>query len=43
MYAATHLRVTVIFLMMFQLSLLVKLILKILTNVSTTGDIPLKQ
>ena len=34
---------TVVFFMTFPLSLLIKLILKILTNENTTADIPLKQ
>ena len=36
-------RVTIVFWMTSPLSLLIKLILKILTNGNTTGDIPLKQ
>ena len=39
----SQMRVTVVFLMTFPLPLLIKLILKILTNENTSGDIPLKK
>ena len=43
LFETSQARVTVVFWMTFPLSLMIKLILKILTNGNTTGDIPLKQ